>query len=80
MGLRARRPGPLVAAIVVLIAATPTAVTTATAQASCDPIQTQPVYNPAIPTKALVLFGGRRLSFKAAAIRCAFRSRLSIAS
>ena len=43
-------PVPLVAAIVVLIAATPTAVTTATAQASCDPIQTQPVYDAAIPT------------------------------
>ncbi len=50
MGLRARRPGPLLAAIVALIAATSTAVTGATAQASCDPIQTQPVYDTTIPT------------------------------
>ena len=50
MGLRARRPGPVLAGIVALIAAASTAVTTATAQASCDPIQTQPVYDATIPT------------------------------
>jgi len=50
MGLRARRPGPVLASMVALIAATSTAVTTATAQASCDPIQTQPVYDATIPT------------------------------
>jgi Zinc carboxypeptidase len=50
MGLRARRPGPLLAAVVALVAAASTAVGAASAQASCDPIQTTPVYDPAIPT------------------------------
>src|SRR5262245_48570700 len=50
MGLRARRPGPVLAAIVALVAAGSTAVGAASAQASCDPIQTTPVYDPAIPT------------------------------
>ena len=50
MGLRAHRPGPVLAAIVALVAAASTAVGAASAQASCDPIQTTPVYDPAIPT------------------------------
>src|SRR5262245_37790926 len=50
MGLRARRPGPVLAAIVALVAAGSTAVGAASAQASCDPIQTTPVYDDAIPT------------------------------
>jgi hypothetical protein len=50
MGLRARRPGPVLAAIVALVAAASTAVTAASAQASCDPIQTTPEYLDTVPT------------------------------
>jgi zinc carboxypeptidase len=50
MGLRARRPGPLLAAIVALVAAASTAVTAASAQVSCDPIQTTPEYLDTVPT------------------------------
>src|SRR5262245_58347495 len=50
MGLRARRPGPALAAIVALVAAASTAVGAASAQASCDPIQTTPVYDQSVPT------------------------------
>ena len=50
MGLRARRPGPVLAAIVALVAAASTAVTAASAQVSCDPIQTTPEYLDTVPT------------------------------
>lgn len=50
MGLRTRRPGPALAAIVALVAAALTAVTAASAQTSCDPIQTTPEYLAGVPT------------------------------
>ena len=55
MGLRARRPGPVLAAIVALVAAASTAVTAASAQVSCDPIQTTPEYLDTVPTGDQVL-------------------------
>jgi hypothetical protein len=55
MGLRARRPGPALAAIVALVAAASTAVTAASAQTSCDPIQTTPEYLAGVPTGEQVL-------------------------
>jgi hypothetical protein len=50
MGLRSRGRGVALAAIAALVLAAPTSMSTASAQPSCDPIQTQPVYDPAIPT------------------------------
>jgi len=55
MGLRTRRPGPALAAIVALVAAATTAITAASAQTSCDPIQTTPEYLAGVPTGEQVL-------------------------
>ena len=55
MGLRSRRPGPALAAIVALVAAATTAITAASAQTSCDPIQTTPEYLAGVPTGEQVL-------------------------
>jgi len=55
MGLRTRRPGPALAAIVALVAAATTAITAVSAQTSCDPIQTTPEYLAGVPTGEQVL-------------------------
>ena len=50
MGVRARRPGIALSVVAVLVFGGITTISTASAQAGCDPIQTTPVYDPAIPT------------------------------
>ena len=50
MGLRVRRPAVALAAVAALIVAGLATISAASAQVGCDPIQTQPVYDPAIPT------------------------------
>jgi len=50
MGLRVRRPAVALAAVAALIVAGLATISEASAQVGCDPIQTQPVYDPAIPT------------------------------
>ena len=50
MELPRPRSRPILALFVVLAFAAPTALSTAGAQVACDPIQTQPVYDPSAPT------------------------------
>ena len=50
MGLRTRRPAVALAGVAVLLLAALTTISAASAQAACDPIQTEPVYDPTIPT------------------------------